>query len=900
MGTKESLLLLSLSLFHSIQLSSSTVVLLPSSISFPDLPAKFSRDVDSSGLCGPLYVADPLDACSPLRNRFQSNQTEEATRLVLIIRGECAFEDKLRNAQNHGFAAAVVYDDIDNRSLVYMMVDPEEFKIHAVFVSKEAGEVLMEHSKDGEGQCCIYSSRNDKIWTVFAISFITLTVMIVLLLAAFVTPRRWLYWQRPNVCAKSVDTKMLELLPRFTFSSATSSQCHVGETCAICLEDYRDGEVLRVLPCQHDQKRNTVTESVTASGASCSCYIQVRRLLLPQKLPPFASAGSSQAEVVTVDVKEAKCLLDSGYVYVDVRTVEEFKKGHVHAEKIFNIPYMFNTPEGRVKNPDFLKEISTVCKEEHCLVVGCQSGARSHCATADLLAAGFKNVSNMGGGYLAWVETGFPLKKMEEGTSLALTPTWSVATVITVMVSLGIFFHTSLKQFGKWLDKTKRKALLLALEKIKEELMLFGLLSLLMGHWIGFIAKICVKSSELSSRFYPCAINNDLKAVERILGHESFASHESLEQLHRLMFVLGITHVSYSFVAIALAMIKIYSWRSWENLAKTMAIWSLQDNPEAASHSRKMKRVSTFVTHRTSHPWSHHRVFVWLLCFTRQFWSSIRQDDYMALRFGFISTHQLPLTYDFHNYMVRSMEEEFRDIVGIRYTSYQNMPCYFTLMVPTVCFACTSGTELYFWLSFSPVILVLLIGTKLHRVVVKLALELTDSSPRMLLRWLHFYGPWVVSQIWCSFITFPLYVIITQMGSKFKKSVVSENVRKSLHGWQRRVKARQSCSSSTSSSPLLHGISLVRASSAAPAGSSEEGSTTSRVGNKSSSSHSQASASHEISVVNEMPVLRLESSGFHRRTRSSDDNGNGAQIHDHYRFPPFINSQKKRKKFSNG
>jgi len=28
------------------------------------------------------------------------------------------------------------------------------------------------------------------------------------------------------------------------------------------------------------------------------------------------------------------------------RTVEEFEKGHVDAEKIINIPYMFNTPEG--------------------------------------------------------------------------------------------------------------------------------------------------------------------------------------------------------------------------------------------------------------------------------------------------------------------------------------------------------------------------------------------------------------------------------------------------------------------------------------------------------------------------------------------------------------------------
>jgi hypothetical protein len=52
--------------------------------------------------------------------------------------------------------------------------------------------------------------------------------------------------------------------------------------------------------------------------------------------------------------------------------------------------------------------------------------------------------------------------------------------------------------------------------------------------------------------------NTTSKLVVFLLqGHESFVSKESLEQLHRLVFVLGITHVSYSVVAIALAMIKV-------------------------------------------------------------------------------------------------------------------------------------------------------------------------------------------------------------------------------------------------------------------------------------------------------------------------------------------------------
>ncbi|KAF3440310.1 hypothetical protein FNV43_RR18594 [Rhamnella rubrinervis] len=129
----------------------------------------------------------------------------------------------------------------------------------------------------------------------------------------------------------------------------------------------------------------------------------------------MGSIGSSGEEViVTIDVHEAKDLIKSGYGYLDVRTVEEFKKGHVDARKIFNIPYMFNTPQGRVNNPEFLKEVSSACYKEDPLIVGCQSGVRSLSATADLLKAGYKHVSNMGGGYLAWVENGFPNKKTED------------------------------------------------------------------------------------------------------------------------------------------------------------------------------------------------------------------------------------------------------------------------------------------------------------------------------------------------------------------------------------------------------------------------------------------------------------------------------------------------------
>ncbi|XP_027361197.1 rhodanese-like domain-containing protein 17 [Abrus precatorius] len=121
---------------------------------------------------------------------------------------------------------------------------------------------------------------------------------------------------------------------------------------------------------------------------------------------------SSGAKVVTIDVNAAKALIHTGSVYLDVRTVEEFEKGHVDAVNVLNIPYMLDTPKGRVKNPNFLKEVSSACNKEDHLIVGCQSGVRSLYATTDLLADGFKNVNDMGGGYMGWVKNKLPVKTL--------------------------------------------------------------------------------------------------------------------------------------------------------------------------------------------------------------------------------------------------------------------------------------------------------------------------------------------------------------------------------------------------------------------------------------------------------------------------------------------------------
>ncbi|KAF7094169.1 hypothetical protein CFC21_096499 [Triticum aestivum] len=112
--------------------------------------------------------------------------------------------------------------------------------------------------------------------------------------------------------------------------------------------------------------------------------------------------------VTTVDVQTAARELQEqqdGMMYLDVRTEEEMGKGHIGGS--LNVPYFFVTPQGtREKNPRFVEQVASLyTTEQHILV----SGKRSELACVDLLAAGFMNVKNVGGGYAAWLHNGLPV-----------------------------------------------------------------------------------------------------------------------------------------------------------------------------------------------------------------------------------------------------------------------------------------------------------------------------------------------------------------------------------------------------------------------------------------------------------------------------------------------------------
>jgi rhodanese-related sulfurtransferase len=100
-----------------------------------------------------------------------------------------------------------------------------------------------------------------------------------------------------------------------------------------------------------------------------------------------------------IDPRRAKELLDGAadWIYLDVRTAEEFAAGHVPGA--YNVPAFVRGDHGMEPNRDFVATVRRHFAPESKLLVGCAAGGRSARACDMLVLAGFDALRNVVGGF---------------------------------------------------------------------------------------------------------------------------------------------------------------------------------------------------------------------------------------------------------------------------------------------------------------------------------------------------------------------------------------------------------------------------------------------------------------------------------------------------------------------
>ncbi|KAI7736297.1 hypothetical protein M8C21_003467 [Ambrosia artemisiifolia] len=371
------------------------------------------------------------------------------------------------------------------------------------------------------------------------------------------------------------------------------------------------------------------------------------------------------------------------------------------------------------------------------------------------------------------------------------TATWSVACVCAVIVILSMMLEHSLHSVGRFLKKRHKPGLLEALENIKSELMVLGFISLLLVFSQNYIASICV-SKELTKNFLPCKKdkyenqNGQKKVAERRLlwnehrrlagdeppkeckpGYEQIISVAGLHQLHIFIFFLAVFHVMYSAMTMISGRAKTRKWKLWEREI-------LEDHVPGNDPSKfRLTKDLSFVKHHTG-AFTNTPAMFYIVCFFKQFVSSVRKSDYLAIRHAFFSVHLAPGThFNFQKYIKRSLEDDFKVIVGIS-------PMLWATAVLFL-FANVDGARIMTYLSLFPVIIILAVGTKLQAIVSQMAVEIQERQ--------------ILVQGLCSYSILPLYALVTQMGSTMKKSIFDDHTSKTLKKWHAQVKKKEKAAS---------------------------------------------------------------------------------------------------------
>ncbi|KAL5557371.1 hypothetical protein UlMin_039607 [Ulmus minor] len=334
-------------------------------------------------------------------------------------------------------------------------------------------------------------------------------------------------------------------------------------------------------------------------------------------------------------------------------------------------------------------------------------------------------------------------------------------------------------------------------------------------------------------------------------GYEPLISVNGLHQLHILIFFLAVFHVLFSAITMLLGRLKIRGWKAWE-LETLSHDYEFSNDPSRF----RLTHETSFVRSHTSF-WTRIPVFFYFGCFLRQFFRSVNKADYLTLRNGFITVHLAPGTkFNFQKYIKRSLEDDFKVVVGVSPVLWASFVVFLLLNV--------DGWKALFWASLVPLIIILAIGTELQSILTKMALEITErhavvqgiplvqgsdqyfwfGQPQLVLHLIHFslfqnafqitYFLWiwysfglkscfhadfalVITKVvlgvgvlgLCSYITLPLYALVTQMGSQMKISIFDEQTSKALKKWRIGAKKKQSGQGSKSPTVTLGGSSTI-------------------------------------------------------------------------------------------
>ncbi|KAI3380733.1 hypothetical protein SNEBB_001555 [Seison nebaliae] len=181
--------------------------------------------------------------------------------IALIPRGNCSFEEKIRQVKSANAVAAVIYDQDNN--FQHNIRTTKHGDIVTVFINQTYGQLLKKIVKTTNtiGYLSIIKGTSYYIRITQPNKTNTVYVVILFFIFLIMTILIWCcvyYWQRMRTSnAKSRFTKKIVAATKKALSKIPERIVKdgdvvlTGDPCTICLDSFRVNDVIRELPCKH-------------------------------------------------------------------------------------------------------------------------------------------------------------------------------------------------------------------------------------------------------------------------------------------------------------------------------------------------------------------------------------------------------------------------------------------------------------------------------------------------------------------------------------------------------------------------------------------------------------------------------------------------------------------------
>ncbi|GFU52682.1 e3 ubiquitin-protein ligase RNF167 [Nephila pilipes] len=258
---------------------------------FADSELPFARPVSRNGIEGYIVSAEPPDACTKIAEPpFKNNSLNW---IVLIAGNICNYHTKVKNSELAGYSAAVIYTLRGKEDEFLSHQHGFISNISAVTIRTSSGIIIKEnylYSLDKRYRILIYPKNIFDFMTFLLLFVIVSGIFLVIMLAFLIV--RFVQQAQSNRNSR-LNTQHLRQLQVSTFKKGDPY-----ETCAICLEDFKNKDKLRILPCLHGYHVKCIDPWLTKNKRICPICKQRVIVLGESSRNDIDSEGESRGETV--------------------------------------------------------------------------------------------------------------------------------------------------------------------------------------------------------------------------------------------------------------------------------------------------------------------------------------------------------------------------------------------------------------------------------------------------------------------------------------------------------------------------------------------------------------------------------------------------------------------------